>query len=71
MVTILKMQADIEMSAVADGFNISLSTADCIRNMSNDIHNLYLPAAEDSPGLLSLFKSLRSSDELVFFCLHT
>ena len=65
MVTILKMQSDIEINTVSDGFNISLSTADCIKNMGNDISSLYLPAAEDNPGLSSLLKSLRSSDELV------
>lgn len=65
MVTILKMQQDIEMATVADGFNISLSTADCVRNMANDISSLYLPAAEDNPGLATLLKGLRSSDQLV------
>lgn len=61
MVTILKMQADVEISNVHDGFNISLSTADCIKNMSNDISRLYMPASLDNPGLYNLFKSLRST----------
>ena len=62
MVTILKMQSDIEISNVQDGFNISLSTADCVRNLSNDISRLYLSASADNPGLHNLFKSLRSPE---------
>ena len=65
MVTILKMQPDIEIATVADGFNISLSTADCIKNMGNDISHLYLPAAENNQGLATLLKGLRTSDSLV------
>ena len=42
MVTILKMQSDVEIANVHEGFNISLSTADCIKNMSNDISRLYM-----------------------------
>ena len=42
MVTILKMENDISAQNISDGFNISLSTADCSRHLSNDISKLYL-----------------------------
>lgn len=42
MVTIIKMQNDIDIASVSDGFNISLSTADCIKNFSNDLTRFYL-----------------------------
>lgn len=62
MVTILKLYADIDMANVSDGFNISLSTADCIKNMANDISRLYLPSSSKNLGLQNLFKSLKSND---------
>lgn len=62
MVTILKMQPDVDISNVHDGFNISLSTADCIKNMSNDISRFYMPSSVENVGLHNLFKSLRSNE---------
>ena len=65
MVTIIKMSQDIDISSVSDGFNISLSTADCIRNFSNDISRFYLNAASENSNLFDLLKSFSSSEELV------
>lgn len=52
------------MANISDSFNISLSTADCLKNMANDISRLYLPASQNNSGLHNLFKSLKSNDEL-------
>lgn len=62
MVTILKIQHDIDMAHVHEGFNVSLSTADCSRNLSNDISKVYMQSVDEGSDLFNLLKSLKDSD---------
>jgi hypothetical protein len=65
MVTILKLSSDVDASNVGDGFSISLSSADCLKNMANEISRLYLPASEENPGVCALLRALKGNDGLV------
>lgn len=44
MVTVLKLNLEVNSSNLADSYNISLSTADCLRNFANDLARIYMPA---------------------------
>ena len=44
MVTILKVNLEVTTTNLTDSYNISLSTADCLRNLSSDLNRYYLPA---------------------------
>jgi hypothetical protein len=61
------MQHDVDIANVQDAFNISLSTADCVKNLGNDITRIYLPASVDNVGLNNLFKSFKIGEELVCY----
>jgi hypothetical protein len=70
MVSILKINLEVNNSNLADSYNISLSTADCLRNFEHDLANIYLPSLgesnENMRGLMtSLRKTLGPDDELV------
>jgi hypothetical protein len=65
MVTVLKMNHDVTPNNLIDGFNISLSTADCSRHLANDISAVYLHQTADNPNIYQLLKSLKADDGLV------
>ena len=43
MVTVLKLNLEVNSANLADSYNIALSTADCLRNLASDLSRLYLP----------------------------
>jgi hypothetical protein len=47
MVTILKLNLEVNNSNLADSYNISLSTADCLKNFENDLTRVYLPNLDE------------------------
>ena len=61
------MENDITPHNLSDGFNISLSTADCSRHLSTDISRLYLHQTEENSNIYSLLKPLKAQEELVSF----
>lgn len=44
MVTVLKLNLEVNSSNLADSYNISLSTADCLRNFATDLAQIYMPS---------------------------
>jgi hypothetical protein len=70
MVTVLKLNLEVNSSNLADSYNISLSTADCLRNFANDLTRIYMPSlGERSENIRSLMsgitKTLVAEEELV------
>ena len=47
MVTILKINLEVTPANLTDSYNISLSTADCLRNLASDLNRYYLPALSE------------------------
>jgi hypothetical protein len=46
MVTILKMSYEITATTLPESYNISLSSADCLKNLATDISKIYIPMLE-------------------------
>ena len=74
MATILKLNLEVNNTNLADSYNISLSTADCLRNLENDLARDYLPSLgesnENMRGLMtSVRKTIGSEDQVVIFSL--
>lgn len=44
MVTVIKLSLEVTSANLADCYSISLSTADCLRNLATDLARAYLPA---------------------------
>lgn len=62
MVTILKLNLEVNNSNLADSYNISLSTADCLRNFESDLTSVYLPGLDEkSENMRSLMTSLQKT----------
>lgn len=47
MATIIKINLEVNSSNLADSYNISLTTADCLRNFASDLAKAYLPALSE------------------------
>ena len=70
MVTVLKINLEVNTTNLADSYNISLSTADCLRNFENDLAKVYLPNLDESnqsmKGLMTnLKKTLGGQEDMV------
>ena len=47
MATIIKINLEVNSSNLADSYNISLTTAACLRNFASDLAKAYLPALSE------------------------
>jgi hypothetical protein len=62
MATIIKLNLEVNSSNLADSYNISLSTADCLRNFANDLARAYLPSlSERNENLRGLMTGIKKT----------
>jgi len=46
MVTVIKLNLEVNNNNLSDSYNIGLSTADCLRNFASDLARIYLPGLD-------------------------
>ena len=62
MATIIKLNLEVNSSNLADSYNISLTTADCLRNFASDLAKAYLPAlSERNENLRGLMTGIKKT----------
>ena len=62
MATVIKLTLEVTSANLADAYSISLSSADCLRNLASEISKAYLPSlSERNENLRGLMTGIKKA----------